>query len=138
MRLLTRVLPYIFEDPDWRGFFWSTLPGQADDNEVYTNKLTIEFLNFRMPENFAVIYLKFKQRGQTLGYFVKKMQMDLQTVKTLIRLLQNPIWVYTVCPNLFVRILRIITVFNLVARKAILGISDQVRHKPGCTVKEDG
>lgn len=26
-RLLTRVLPYVFEDPDWRGFFWSTVPG---------------------------------------------------------------------------------------------------------------
>ncbi|XP_061087601.1 protein HID1-like [Conger conger] len=26
-RLLTRVLPYIFEDPDWRGFFWATVPG---------------------------------------------------------------------------------------------------------------
>ena len=24
-----------------------------------------------MPEKFAVIYLKFKQRGQTIGYFVK-------------------------------------------------------------------
>uniref|UniRef100_A0A3B3ZBH9 HID1 domain containing b n=1 Tax=Periophthalmus magnuspinnatus TaxID=409849 RepID=A0A3B3ZBH9_9GOBI len=24
-RLLTRILPYIFEDPDWRGFFWSTM-----------------------------------------------------------------------------------------------------------------
>lgn len=31
VRLLTRILPYIFEEPDWRGFFWSTLPGQADD-----------------------------------------------------------------------------------------------------------
>lgn len=29
VRLLTRVLPYIFEDADWRGFFWSTLPGQT-------------------------------------------------------------------------------------------------------------
>ena len=29
-------------------------------------------VNFRTPENFAVIYLKFKQRGKTLGYFVKK------------------------------------------------------------------
>lgn len=28
VRLLTRILPYIFEDPDWRGFFWSTLPGK--------------------------------------------------------------------------------------------------------------
>ena len=27
-------------------------------------------------KNFAVIYLKFKRRGQTLGYFVKKMQME--------------------------------------------------------------
>ena len=43
----------------------------------------VKFLNFRTPENFAVIYLKFKQRGQILGYVVKK----IQTVKTLIRLL---------------------------------------------------
>ncbi|XP_035764662.1 protein HID1-like [Neolamprologus brichardi] len=28
-RLLTRILPYIFEDADWRGFFWSTIPGRA-------------------------------------------------------------------------------------------------------------
>lgn len=33
VRLLTRVLPYIFEDPDWRGFFWSSLPGQAQGEE---------------------------------------------------------------------------------------------------------
>ena len=26
------------------------------------------FLNFRTPENFAVIYLKFKQSGQSLKY----------------------------------------------------------------------
>ena len=37
---------------------------------------TIKFLNFRTPENFAVIYLKFKQGGPTLEYFVKKMQMQ--------------------------------------------------------------
>ena len=37
---------------------------------------TVKFLNFRTPENFAVIYLKFKKRGQTSGYFVKKMQME--------------------------------------------------------------
>ena len=39
-------------------------------------KLTVKFLNFRTPENFAVIYLKFKQRGQRLGYFIKMMQME--------------------------------------------------------------
>ena len=35
-------------------------------------KDTIKFLNFRMPENFAVIYLKFKQRAQTLGFSSKR------------------------------------------------------------------
>uniref|UniRef100_A0A8D9EJA8 Protein HID1 n=1 Tax=Cacopsylla melanoneura TaxID=428564 RepID=A0A8D9EJA8_9HEMI len=34
-RLLTRLIPYIFEDLDWRGFFWSSLPSKSatDDNE---------------------------------------------------------------------------------------------------------
>ena len=27
---------------------------------------------------------------------------------------------------------------NLVLRKPVFGFSDQVRHKPGCTIKEDG
>ena len=29
-----------------------------------------------MPENFAVNYLKFKQRGQIIECFVQKMQME--------------------------------------------------------------
>lgn len=33
VRLLTRVLPYIFEDPEWRGFFWSSLPDQSQSEE---------------------------------------------------------------------------------------------------------
>uniref|UniRef100_A0A3P8R612 HID1 domain containing b n=1 Tax=Astatotilapia calliptera TaxID=8154 RepID=A0A3P8R612_ASTCA len=36
-RILTRILPYIYEDQDWRGFFWSTVPGAGraglDDDE---------------------------------------------------------------------------------------------------------
>ena len=48
---------------------------------------TVKFLNFQRLEKFAVMYIKFKQRCQILGYFVKKVQMELQTVKTLIRLL---------------------------------------------------
>ena len=32
----------------------------------------VKFLNFRMQENLAIIYLKFKQRGQTIGNFIKK------------------------------------------------------------------
>lgn len=31
VRLLTRILPYIFEDNEWRGFFWSSLPSDKDD-----------------------------------------------------------------------------------------------------------
>lgn len=32
-RLLTRILPYIFEDPEWRGFFWSSLPSSGEDDD---------------------------------------------------------------------------------------------------------
>ncbi|KAH3863479.1 hypothetical protein DPMN_026468 [Dreissena polymorpha] len=45
VRLLTRVLPYIFEDPDWRGFFWSTLPGQAEETENESPPLAQTLLN---------------------------------------------------------------------------------------------
>ena len=31
VRLLTRLMPYIFEDPDWRTFFWSSIPNNDDD-----------------------------------------------------------------------------------------------------------
>ena len=48
---------------------------------------TVKFLNLWMTENFAENNLKFKQRGQNLGYFIKEMQVEQQTVKTLIRLL---------------------------------------------------
>ena len=58
---------------------------------------TVKFLNFRTPENFAVIYLKFKQRGQTLWFFIKKMQWNRKQ------------WVCTVCPALPVQNLMIIT-----------------------------
>ena len=34
--------------------------------------VTVQFLNFGTPEIFAVIYLKFKQRGQTLRVFCQK------------------------------------------------------------------
>uniref|UniRef100_A0A4W4HAF8 HID1 domain containing n=1 Tax=Electrophorus electricus TaxID=8005 RepID=A0A4W4HAF8_ELEEL len=33
-RILTRILPYIFEDQDWRGFFWSTVPGAGRVDEA--------------------------------------------------------------------------------------------------------
>ena len=37
---------------------------------------TVKFLNFQTPKIFAVSYLKFEQRGQTLGYFVKMVQRE--------------------------------------------------------------
>ena len=43
-----------------------------DINKIYQEHITVKFLNFRTPENYAVIYLKFKHRSQILGYFVKK------------------------------------------------------------------
>lgn len=33
-RLLTRILPYIFEDQEWKGFFWSSLPSQSEEEDV--------------------------------------------------------------------------------------------------------
>ncbi|KAK3591336.1 hypothetical protein CHS0354_028443 [Potamilus streckersoni] len=45
IRLLTRVLPYIFEDPDWRGFFWSKLPGQSEETEDESPPLAQSLLN---------------------------------------------------------------------------------------------
>ncbi|XP_028176660.1 protein HID1-like [Ostrinia furnacalis] len=32
-RLLTRVLPYMLEEPDWQGFFWSSLPAAAENEQ---------------------------------------------------------------------------------------------------------
>ena len=50
--------------------FWSLLIFHNNNNN------TVKFLNFWMPENFAVIYLSFKKRDQISGYFVKKLQME--------------------------------------------------------------
>lgn len=37
VRLLTRLLPYIFEEPEWRGFFWSDIPtGQQQQQQQTT------------------------------------------------------------------------------------------------------
>ncbi|XP_043086995.1 protein HID1b isoform X2 [Puntigrus tetrazona] len=46
-RLLTRILPYIFEDPDWRGFFWSTVPKvgkSADEGDGESSRPLAECL----------------------------------------------------------------------------------------------
>lgn len=33
-RLLTRVLPYMLEEPEWHAFFWSSLPAAAENESV--------------------------------------------------------------------------------------------------------
>ncbi|CAO1424817.1 unnamed protein product [Diamesa serratosioi] len=33
VRLLTRILPYIFEDNEWKDFFWSSLPSASNEKE---------------------------------------------------------------------------------------------------------
>lgn len=45
VRLLTRILPYIFEDPDWRGFFWSSLPAGNSQEDEESAPLAQSLLN---------------------------------------------------------------------------------------------
>ncbi|CAB4057947.1 Protein HID1 [Lepeophtheirus salmonis] len=48
VRLLTRLIPYIFEDPDWRGFFWSKIPdpeGEQSDSGEKSIPLAHSMLN---------------------------------------------------------------------------------------------
>ena len=61
---------------------------------------TVKFLYFRTPEIFAVFYLKYKQRGQTLRVFHQNGANGIANIK-------NPdqsslIWICTVCPDIFV------------------------------------
>lgn len=56
VRLLTRVLPYIFEDPDWRGFFWSTLPGQRNDDATEVGQLNLELCASSLYINYLLCY----------------------------------------------------------------------------------
>lgn len=37
VRLLTRIIPYIFEDVEWREFFWSSLPGNEREESSSTS-----------------------------------------------------------------------------------------------------
>uniref|UniRef100_A0A672K848 HID1 domain containing b n=1 Tax=Sinocyclocheilus grahami TaxID=75366 RepID=A0A672K848_SINGR len=48
VRLLTRILPYIFEDPDWRGFFWSTVPKVGKSLVREISKLLSEWVSVRV------------------------------------------------------------------------------------------
>ena len=58
-----------------------------EDGQQVLIEGTVKFLNFRAPENFAVIITKLEKRCFTIEKCIKKMQKVLQIVKTLIRLL---------------------------------------------------
>lgn len=36
VRLLTRILPYLFEETEWRNFFWSSLPSGSENDDSST------------------------------------------------------------------------------------------------------
>jgi len=58
VRLLTRVLPYIFEDPDWDGFFWSKLPDQEENQDKavpLAQSLIISISNLLFCPDFTAI-----------------------------------------------------------------------------------
>ena len=48
----------------------------SQNNTESHHATTVKFLNFGTLEKFGVIYLKFIQRGKTLRYFVKMVQME--------------------------------------------------------------
>ena len=51
--------------------------GAAQHKELESNiNLTVKFLNFGTPEILSVIYLTFKQRGETSGYLSKMVQRE--------------------------------------------------------------
>ena len=58
------------KEQEWYTF---SIVNTVKARSIYFN---VKFLNFPTLEKIAVIYLKFKQRDQTLGYFIKKMKME--------------------------------------------------------------
>jgi hypothetical protein len=65
-RLLTRLLPYIFEDPDWKDFFWSSLPGKDDEESL---PLAHSLLNALCVRNILE-YNSYLQNDRKVSYSV--------------------------------------------------------------------
>ena len=51
---------------------WSANPAHVDKKKRENKFVTIKFLKIRAPEKFAVIILKFEQRGFTTEKWVQK------------------------------------------------------------------
>ena len=84
---------------------------------------TVKFLNFWTPENFAVIYLKFKQRGKT-WVFCQNGANGIANSEDRSCL----IWVCTICPHLSVPKLR---VFSVLCVTDLLGMARTGCHSVG-------
>ena len=59
-RLLTRILPYIFEDSDWKGFFWTKLPNETfststDEELPLAKSLIMSISNLLFCPDFTVV-----------------------------------------------------------------------------------
>ena len=76
------------------------------------NNDTIKFQNFRTPENFDVIYLKLKQKRPNFSVFRQKdaNEIHVANIEDPDQTAPSLILVCTVCPDLSVRKLRVITV----------------------------
>ena len=76
------------------------------------NIRTLFALSIRTPQLLTTLALKFEQIRFTTHCCVQKLLYEWKTVQTQMRrrVLRRLIWVYTVCPGLYVRILTVYTV----------------------------
>ncbi|CAG0889599.1 unnamed protein product [Darwinula stevensoni] len=60
VRILMRLLPYIFEDPEWSNYFWSRLPSQEgkDDNLLLAESLLLTLSDLLFCPDFTVASTK--------------------------------------------------------------------------------
>lgn len=76
-RILTRILPYIFEDQDWRGFFWSTVPGAGRAGVSWHGKRKISLSQI----NIVYPWFYGRKSGHTLERSLKAVTFsDLSNV----------------------------------------------------------
>ena len=71
----------------------------------YHHKYITKIQKVRTPRKNAFIVQRFEQSDCTIQFCVQKMQTELQTVQTLFW--SSLIWVYTIWPDLSVRVLAI-------------------------------
>ena len=63
-RLLTRLMPYIYEEAEWRGYFWSESPVFRKERNFSEQPLAEVLLNSLI---VRIIYAKNSQYNQNLN-----------------------------------------------------------------------